>query len=87
MAATQRRTPAEIASDNARQAAALVEKAKARVTKAEAEVEKARPAVARAEKNLAYVLQHPDLPAEVRAEVDARMLPAVEAAVEPETEV
>ena len=68
----QRRTPAEIATDNARQAAALVGKAKARVTRAEEEVTKARPAVERAEKNLAYVLQHPDLPADVRAELEAQ---------------
>ncbi len=83
MAATQRRTPAEIASDNARQAAALVKKAKDRVVKAEKEVEKARPAVTRAEKNLAYVLQHPDLPDEVKAEVAASMRGEVAAETAP----
>ena len=82
----QRRTPAEIATDNARQAAALVGKAKARVTRAEEEVTKARPAVERAEKNLRYVLQHPDLPADVRAEIEGQpSLVAVEDEDSPES--
>lgn len=69
MPPTTRRTPAEIASDNARQAANLVAKAKSRVAKAEEEVTKAKPAVARAERNLRFLLTHPDLPEAVRVEL------------------
>ena len=65
-----RRTPAEIATAEARQVATQLDKARARVQRAELEVSKAQASLPRAEAMLARALLHPDLPEDVRTELD-----------------